>query len=60
MRTESRHRVDHLYRSQPLQFPTRAPTSRMSEIGPGTGRVKGAGKSIELTLRKPAGGHAGH
>ena len=40
--------------------PTRAPTSRMTEIDPATGRATGGGKSIELTVRKPAGGHAGH
>lgn len=60
MRTESRHRVDHLYRSQPRRFPTRAPTSRMSEFDPATGRAAGGGKSIELTVGKPAGGHAGY
>ena len=40
--------------------PTRAPTSRMTEIDPATGRATGGGKSMEVNVRKPSGGHAGH
>ncbi len=45
--------------------PVRAPTSRMTEINPATGKAtgsapSGSNKEIEVTVRKPAGGHAGH
>jgi hypothetical protein len=40
--------------------PTRAPSSRMTETNPATGKAAGPGKNIELSVRKPAGGHAGH
>ncbi len=44
--------------------PTRAPTSRMTDINPATGKAAGkaagnAAKEIEVTVRKPSG-HAGH
>jgi hypothetical protein len=32
----------------------------MTEIDPATGRAIGERKTIELTVRKPAGGHVGH
>ena len=48
--------------------PVRAPTSRMTEINPATGKAvggatgnaaPGSGREIEVTVRKPSG-HAGH
>ena len=40
--------------------PTRAPTSRRTEINPATGKAAGGAKELDVTVRKPSGGHSGH
>ena len=39
--------------------PVRAPTSRMTDINPASGKAAGGSKEIEVTVRKPTG-HSGH